>query len=120
VTEIDVVASHSSQKARRERVYHKGESSTNLQLRCADPTYKPSVGESKDAVNGGLEVEDGCMVASSSGKFKMRKVWDDGEDKELFEGYMDLKVRYSGLLARKGFGKVDSYNMTFWAVRKVE
>lgn len=59
----------------------------------------------------------GCgMMNSGTGTFKMRKVWEDG-DKELFEGYWTIKLKYAPTLKRKGFGSGGNGEGAFWAVR---
>ncbi|TDL20190.1 hypothetical protein BD410DRAFT_841535 [Rickenella mellea] len=63
----------------------------------------------------------GCgMISSGKGIFKMRKVWADEHGKELFEGYVSLKVVYGPTLRRKRFGTGASYSVTFWAVRALK
>jgi hypothetical protein len=75
-----------------------------------------------DGVIATTTLPDGnCGISSASGVFKLRRAWDsvneEGEIRELFEGYMTLKVGYSHLFLRKGFGKGDTYALGFWAVR---
>ncbi|TDL20185.1 hypothetical protein BD410DRAFT_791286 [Rickenella mellea] len=65
----------------------------------------------------------GCscgMISSGVGSFKMRKVWAAEDGKELFEGYVSLKVVYGRALRRKGFGNGDSFSVPFWAVRALK
>ncbi|KAA1473120.1 hypothetical protein DENSPDRAFT_839549 [Dentipellis sp. KUC8613] len=59
----------------------------------------------------------GCFINGGAGSVKMRRVWASEGGEELFEGYWTLKVKYSATMARKGFGRGDSYSGGFWAVR---
>lgn len=97
-----------------------------------DPASTRSVGPGIKAT---VELaDDGCMPSSGRGEMKMKRVWTKevnvAEDvtgvkssheysgsQELFEGVFTLKVKYSGMLKRKGFGSGEDYKFGFWAVR---
>ncbi|KAI0045557.1 hypothetical protein FA95DRAFT_1543607 [Auriscalpium vulgare] len=64
--------------------------------------------------------DDHGMVTAGHGDFKMRKVWDGGDGKELFEGYCTLNLTYGPLLRRKGHGSFGNAIVGFWAVRALK
>ena len=85
-----------------------------------DPTTGPGV-------SGELEISDaGCGISSSSGKLKLKNVWtsskknDDGNYAELFEGFLQFRVKYGSLYSRKGFGSGGSFSTGIWAVRSAK
>lgn len=75
-------------------------------------------------VAGDLELdENNCGVSSASGEIKMRPLWSklyaEGKNMELFEGFFSFDVSYSGMYRRKGHGSGRNVEMAFWAVRGV-
>ncbi|KAA1473121.1 hypothetical protein DENSPDRAFT_751195, partial [Dentipellis sp. KUC8613] len=58
-----------------------------------------------------------CFIEGGNGSVKMRRVWTGEGGEELFEGYWTLWVGYGAMMARKGFGRGDTYRGAFWAVR---
>jgi hypothetical protein len=65
--------------------------------------------------------EDHCGIESASGVFKMTRAWvkddSEGEAVELFEGYLEFDVKFSGMYKRKGHGSGTDCKFAFWAVR---
>ncbi|KAJ7770263.1 hypothetical protein DFH07DRAFT_1058070 [Mycena maculata] len=64
--------------------------------------------------------EDHCGIQSASGVFRMQHAWTgavDGQDIEIFEGYLSFNVVHSGLYRRKGHGGGSNSAFGFWAVR---
>ncbi|KAJ7472421.1 hypothetical protein B0H11DRAFT_1811790 [Mycena galericulata] len=65
--------------------------------------------------------EDRCGIQSASGIFRMKHAWTgksvDGEEIEIFEGYLSFNVVHSGMYRRKGHGAGSKSAYAFWAVR---
>lgn len=64
----------------------------------------------------------GCgygMPDSARGYIKLRKVWEGEAGKELFEGFLTVRVKYGSVLRRKGHGSEQDFPCSFWAVAKL-
>lgn len=75
------------------------------------------VGTVKYGFEGLADVEDdSCFGITGFGILKLRKVWDDGDGKRLYEGFFAVECEYGSLLQRKGHGRGEKFQGTFWAV----
>ncbi|KAJ8481431.1 hypothetical protein ONZ51_g6016 [Trametes cubensis] len=98
-----------------------GATKRNVRFNAEEAAHTSTVG-SGEGFKGKLVLEemDGCGIGcSGKGTFKMRRVWES-EAKELFEGWLDLRITYGPTLRRKGCGNGDTTMSSFWAVRALK
>ncbi|KAI0659624.1 hypothetical protein C8Q70DRAFT_1053967 [Cubamyces menziesii] len=97
-----------------------GATKRNVRFNAEEAAHPSTVG-SGEGFEGKLNLETGgCgMGCSGKGTFKMRRVWES-EDKELFEGRWDLRIKFGPTLRRKGCGSGDVSIGSFWAVRALK
>ncbi|KAI0040250.1 hypothetical protein FA95DRAFT_1683892 [Auriscalpium vulgare] len=105
-----------------EPIYLVGGKTRKVAFSERESAHESGVGEGQAYVaNMVLDVGPGgdrSEIAEGMGFFKMRKVWDGGEGKELFEGFCKLKLTYGKPIRGKGrWGEGGIVTVMFWAIR---
>ncbi|KAJ6630423.1 hypothetical protein B0H10DRAFT_1727665, partial [Mycena sp. CBHHK59/15] len=62
-----------------------------------------------------------CGIQAASGVFQMKHAWTgknkDGEEVQIFEGFLSFNIVHSAMYRHKGHGNGDKHNFAFWAIR---